>query len=90
VHWLYDIDIPHDELLIFMGEFNFIRSQNNRSMCGRDVNDMFLFNDNVDHLGKEDLSLGQICSKTLLWGSLSGSSLVPTRFLSIQKLMFTL
>jgi hypothetical protein len=90
VHWLYDIDIPHDELLIFMGEFNFIRSQNNRSMCGRDVNDMFLFNDNVDHLGKEDLSLGQICSKTLLWSRLSGSSLVPTRFLPIQILMFTL
>jgi hypothetical protein len=34
-----------------MGDFNFIWSQENRNMPGGDVNDIFLFNETISHLG---------------------------------------
>jgi exonuclease III len=57
VHWLYNLIIPDDELWIFMGDFNFIWSQQNRSAPGGNLNDMFLFNDLIDHLGILELPL---------------------------------
>jgi hypothetical protein len=54
-----------------MGDFNFIRYQQNRSAHGGNLNDMFLFNDLIDHLGiwsyllRGDLLLGLICNKIL-------------------------
>ena len=34
VQWLYDLDIPDTEFWLFMGDFNFIRSQENRNQPG--------------------------------------------------------
>jgi endonuclease/exonuclease/phosphatase family metal-dependent hydrolase len=40
-----------------MGDFNFIRSEENRNKPGGDVNDMFLFNEIIGHLGLLELPL---------------------------------
>ena len=34
VHWLHHIQIPQDELWLFLGDFNFIRSMDTRNMPG--------------------------------------------------------
>ena len=39
------------------GDFNFIRSEENRNRPGGDVNDMFRFNDIIGHLGLVELPL---------------------------------
>jgi hypothetical protein len=55
VQWLYDLNIPDDELWLFLGDFNFIRGQDNRNKPSGDVNDMFLFNEIISHLGLLEL-----------------------------------
>ena len=57
VHWLYHTNIPRDELWLFLGDFNFIRSVENRNQPGGDVNDMFIFNEIIGHLGLLELPL---------------------------------
>ena len=57
VHWLYHIQIPQDDLWLFLGDFNFIRSMDNRNMPGGDINDMFIFNEIIGHLGLVELPL---------------------------------
>jgi exonuclease III len=57
VQWLYNLSIPHDELWLFLGDFNFIRSDQNRNRPGGNVSDMFLFNELIDHLGLLELPL---------------------------------
>lgn len=39
------------------GDFNFTRSLDNRNLSGRDVNDIFLFNEIIGHLGLLELPL---------------------------------
>ena len=51
VHWLYHLSIPLDEHWLLLGDFNFIRSMDNRNLPGGDVNDIFLFNEIIGHLG---------------------------------------
>ena len=57
VQWLYNLSIPDDELWLFMGDFNFVRAQDNRNRPGGNMNDMFLFNEIIDHLGLLELPL---------------------------------
>jgi hypothetical protein len=52
---VYDLNIPDDELWLFLGDFNFIRGQENRNKLGGDVNDIFLFNEIISHLGLLEL-----------------------------------
>jgi hypothetical protein len=42
---------------LFLGDFNFKRSEENRNKPGGDVNDMFLFNEIIGHLGLHELPL---------------------------------
>jgi hypothetical protein len=42
---------------LFLGDFNFIRSEQNKNRPGGNVNDMFLFNELIDHLGLLELPL---------------------------------
>jgi hypothetical protein len=64
-----------------MGDFNFIGSQQNRSAPSGNLNDMFLFNDLIDHLGiwsyllRGDLLPCLVCNKILWWFRWIGSSL---------------
>jgi exonuclease III len=45
VQWLFNLNIPPDEDWLLVGDFNFIRSPQNRNKPGGDINDMLLFND---------------------------------------------
>jgi endonuclease/exonuclease/phosphatase family metal-dependent hydrolase len=73
VQWLYNLRIPDDELWLFMGDFNFIRSQDNRNAPGGDVNDMFLFNDLTDHLGLLELP---IKGRSFTWSNMQQAPLM--------------
>jgi hypothetical protein len=57
VSWLYNLNIACDDNWLLLGDFNFIRSQDNRNKPGGDVNEMFLFNDIIGHLGLLELPL---------------------------------
>jgi hypothetical protein len=57
VDWLYNIQIPPDHNWLILGDFNFIRSPDNRNKPGGDINDMFLFNEVTGHLGLLELQL---------------------------------
>jgi exonuclease III len=50
VSWLYNLSIPCSANWLLLGDFNFIRSQDNRNKPGGDVNDMFMFNEIIGHL----------------------------------------
>ena len=43
--WLYDLDIPDSEDWLLVGDYNFIRSSENRNKAGGDPNDILMFND---------------------------------------------
>ena len=57
VNWLYNLHISDDEHWLLLGDFNFIRSLENRNRHGGDINDIFLFNEIIGHLGLLELSL---------------------------------
>jgi endonuclease/exonuclease/phosphatase family metal-dependent hydrolase len=40
-----------------VGDFNLYRSPENRNRVGADINDMFLFNGTISHLGLSEISL---------------------------------
>ena len=53
VQWLYNLDIQFDE----RGDFNFMRSLENRNLLGGDVNNIILFNEIIGHLGLVELPI---------------------------------
>ena len=57
VQWLYNLDIPVNDNWLLVGDFNFIRSLDNRNLPGGDINDIFLFNEIIGHLGLLELPL---------------------------------
>ena len=57
VAWLYSLQNSAMSNWLLLGDFNFIRSPENRNRPGGDVNDMFLFNDIIGHLGLVELPL---------------------------------
>jgi endonuclease/exonuclease/phosphatase family metal-dependent hydrolase len=57
VAWLFNLNIPVDENWLLVGDFNFIRSQEDRNKPGGDLNDMFLFNEEIGHLWLLELQL---------------------------------
>jgi hypothetical protein len=71
VSWLYNLHIPTGSNWLLLGDFNFIRSSDNRNKPGGDVNDMFLFNEIIGHLGLLELPLRPrlvIEYLSVLWG----------------------
>jgi hypothetical protein len=57
VAWIYNLIIPPGENWMVLGDFNFVRSHENINKPGGDVHDMFLFNDNIGHLGLLELPI---------------------------------
>jgi hypothetical protein len=57
VSWLYNLQIPINANWLLLGDFNFIRSHDNRNKPGGDVHDMFLFNEIIGHPGLLELPL---------------------------------
>jgi endonuclease/exonuclease/phosphatase family metal-dependent hydrolase len=46
-----------DSNCLVIGDFNFIRSPDDRNLLGGDINDMILFNEIIGHLGLLELQL---------------------------------
>jgi hypothetical protein len=57
VSWLYNLSIPPEQNWVILGDFNFIRSPDNRNRPGGDINDMCIFNEMIGHLGLLELQL---------------------------------
>jgi exonuclease III len=57
VAWLYNLIIPLGENWLVLGDFNFVRSHENRNKPRGDVHDMFMFNDIIGHLGLLELPI---------------------------------
>jgi hypothetical protein len=57
VQWLYSLSIPAQTNWLLVGDFNFIRSQENRNKPGGDIHEMLLFNEIIGHLGLLELPL---------------------------------
>jgi hypothetical protein len=73
VQWLHDLDIPHHDNWLLMGDFNFIRSVDNRNKPGADMNDIFLFNSIISHLGLVELPLK---GRAFTWSNMQDSPLL--------------
>jgi hypothetical protein len=56
-----------------LGDFNFVRSQENRNRSGGDINDMFLFNEVIGHLGLLELPLK---GKKFTWSNMQKTPLL--------------
>jgi hypothetical protein len=57
VSWLYNLQIPPEANWLMLGDFNFMRSQDNINKPGGDIHDMFLFNEIIGHLGLLELPI---------------------------------
>jgi hypothetical protein len=62
-----------DENWLLVGDFNFIRSQDDRNKPGGDVNDMFLFNEIIGHLGLLEL---QLKGRKYTWSNMQDNPLL--------------
>jgi hypothetical protein len=56
-NWLFNLNIQVDSNWLVIGDFNFIRSPDDRNLSGGDINDMILFNEIIGHLGLLELQL---------------------------------
>jgi hypothetical protein len=65
--------IPVAANWLFMGDFNFICSPDNRNKPGGDPNDMFLFNEIIGHLGLLELPLK---GRSFTWSNMQSSPLL--------------
>lgn len=57
INWFKSHEIPDSCNWIFLGDFNFYRSLNNRNRPGGNLADTLVFNDAIGHLGLIELSL---------------------------------
>uniref|UniRef100_A0A8R7PTP7 Uncharacterized protein n=1 Tax=Triticum urartu TaxID=4572 RepID=A0A8R7PTP7_TRIUA len=71
--WLYNLNIPIDDNWLIIGDFNFIRSSENRNLPGGYVNDIFIFNEIIGHLGLLELPLK---GRSYTWSNMQGSPLL--------------
>ena len=55
--WLYNLNIQFDEKWLLLSGFNFMRSLENSNLPGGNVNDIFLFNEIIGHLGLVELPI---------------------------------
>lgn len=71
VNWLYNLNI--DDLWLFMGEFNFYRSLENRNRPGGNFNDALVFNRIISHLGLIELPIKGI---SFTWSNMQAEPLM--------------
>lgn len=65
VDWIYHLTIPTNENWIFMGDFNFIRSTQNRNRHGGNMNNITIFNNIISYLGLIELPVkGRSCTRS--------------------------
>uniref|UniRef100_A0A8R7P055 Endonuclease/exonuclease/phosphatase domain-containing protein n=1 Tax=Triticum urartu TaxID=4572 RepID=A0A8R7P055_TRIUA len=73
---LYNLNIQTDDNWLIIGDFNFIRSTENRNMTGGDINDIFIFNEIIGHLGLLELPLK---GRSFTWSNMQDSPIRATR-----------
>jgi exonuclease III len=73
IQWLHDLDIPLHDNWLLLGDFNFMRSVENRNKHGADMNDIFLFNEIISHLGLIELPLK---GRSFTWSNMQDSPLL--------------
>ena len=73
VQWLYNLDINCDDKWLLLGDFNFMRSLENRNLPGGNVNDIFLFNEIIGHLGLIELP---IKGRQFTWSNMQSQPLL--------------
>jgi exonuclease III len=71
--WMFNLNIPPEEDWLILGDFNFIRSQENRSKPGGNVNDMLLFNDIIR---RQNLTELPIKGRRFTWSNMQDSPLL--------------
>lgn len=57
IEWFKDIQMPGDVDWIIMGDFNLIRSPDNRNKPGGNLSEMFMFNDAISRLDLNEIVL---------------------------------
>lgn len=73
VSWLYNLHIPLGQHWLLVGDFNFIRSIENRNLPAGDLNDIFIFNEIIGHLGLLELPLK---GRSFTWSNMQNSPLL--------------
>ena len=73
VDWLYHLSIPDSANWLVLGDFNFIRSTENRNLPGGDANDIFIFNEIIGHLGLLELP---IKGRSFTWSNMQDNPLL--------------
>ena len=73
VSWLYNLQIPLGENWLLLGDFNFIRSLDNRNLPRGDLNDIFIFNEIIAHLGLLELPLK---GRSYTWSNMQDNPLL--------------
>jgi hypothetical protein len=73
LHWLNNISSPDDENWLLVGDFNLIRSPQDRNKEGGNVNEMLLFNEAISKLGLVDINLK---GRKYTWSNMQNSPLL--------------
>ena len=71
--WLFDLNIPSNENWLILGDFNFIRSPNNRNKPGGDAADMLLFN---EFIRAQSLMELPVKGRSYTWSNMQDSPLL--------------
>jgi hypothetical protein len=73
MNWLYNLTIEDEDLWLFMRDFNFYKSDENRNRLGGNFNDSLVFNDIISHLGLIELP---IKGRSYTWSNMQNSPLL--------------
>jgi exonuclease III len=73
LHWLNNVTIPDEENWLLVGDFNLIRSPQDRNRDGGNVNEMLLFNEVISNLGLVDIPLK---GRKYTWSNMRDSPLL--------------
>lgn len=71
--WLFDLHIPQSEDWLILGDFNYIRSPENRNKPGGDIHDMFTFN---DFIREQNLTELPIKGRRYTWSNMQQNPLL--------------
>lgn len=85
--WLNGIDFQPDANWILMGDFNFIRSAENRNLPGGDMNDIMIFNDIISNVGLQELPLK---GRSYTWSNMQDQPLLQQLDWFFTSLAWTL
>jgi hypothetical protein len=84
IAWFHGHDFADPENWLFLGDFNFYRSINNRNRPGVNVADTLIFNDAIGHLGLVELPLK---GRAYTWSNMQADPLLSSLIGSLPRLI---